>query len=338
MRKPVILLSIVILLTIGLVAFWSIRAGHITPSSTVSNQDITNSAAQTTAETFPPPVRAHSGLINKPAPSVLQINATDTAVLQKRMDNWLQARGCNPWTFASGWHQTESTLRLRVINDSLTAADILGIKLIYDPKRDGRPEAKKILWQAAMQGSTCALAGYYLYWQHFSRETRKVVQVPGSGRLTVRYTPKVPVSIDAKRRQILDAYAWDLVSQMRTGIVPPLISFAYTQQIELDDHYTFSPKPSEYAYTCQRATALYDNLLAQREAAGYGLFDNSPPPMSNPVIGNPMETGLHCKHWPVPKPRCEPAEFHAVERTGEIHPFKGWVCAASDVNSSGADE
>ena len=95
-------------------------------------------------------------------PPLRQISVTDTAILQRKWNDWMRARGCNPVESAEGIDTPMSNLRQQALNDNLTAAASLGFRLVFDPDKDGRSEPKQVLWQAAIQGSTCALMSYYI--------------------------------------------------------------------------------------------------------------------------------------------------------------------------------
>lgn len=244
-------------------------------------------------------------------------------MLERKLNDWMSVRGCNPIKGAEDIGLPLDILKQKALNHDLTAATDLGMHLIFDPVRDGRDEAKQVLWNASIQGSSCALIWYYYLWQKYSTAKRVVTRDQRSDKAIVQYEVHVPPTDADKRRAILDAYAWDLVSEMRTGTVHT----EYSTDLERRFRFQFQPTAAEYAYACKRAADLYDQLQSAREAAGYGPFDNSPPPVlfESPKNGG---VGKHCAHWPVPKPQCQKAKFHAIERSGVIQAVEAWVCDA----------
>lgn len=336
MRKSVILLLAFTLLVAAAVLLWSIKNQQWQRQKSIASapKSISTSIHE---QGFENSTRTFANMPHYPSDSksqLLQISVADTAILQRKWRDWLNAHGCNLIENADGWHEPISELRQQTLNDDLTAESLLGMRLVFDPKQDHRAEAKQVLWQATLQGSTCALMDYYFFWQKFSLAQRTIKHALNN-KLYVHYTVNIPVTDSEKRQAILIAYAWDLVLQMRTGDNggAPL----YSVDLERRYHYGFQFTPVKIAQACEKAADLYDQLQSAREAAGYGPFDNSPPPILFGPSDDP-DIGSHCTNWPVPKPHCQQAELHAIERNGEINAFKAWVCAADKADSSGVNE
>lgn len=334
MRKLVTLLSAIMVVIAAVILGWSIKNKRMQKEPSIVSASANASVlsqSQTKVTALPSPATTLRS-VSDSKPPLLQINVTDTAILERKWNDWMSARGCNPVEAAQDVGEPISTLRQQALNNNLTAASELGMHLIFDPEMDGRAEAKQVLWQAAIQGSTCALMNYYLIWQRFSLAKRSINHGLNN-KPYVHYSLNIPATDAAKRRAILNAYAWDLVWEMRTGVsdIPE-----YSSTLESQYHYGFRWTSDDHAQACEKATDLYNQLQSAREAAGYGSFDNSPPPV---ILGGAIpEVGSGCTNWPVPKPQCQKAELHAIDRSGVIHAFEAWVCSANQTNSPGDNE
>lgn len=248
MRKSVILLTALMLIIVVAIVVWSINRQHASESVVyIPALPDTSMPAQAKPTATQPPLSIGGAVPSSHAESkVLQINVTDTAILERKLNDWMSARGCNPVVGAQDIGEPISTLRQQALNNNPTAASILGMHLIYDPEKDRRAEAKQVLWQAAIQGSTCALMNYYLFWQRFSLANRSIKHGL-SNKPYVHYTLKIPATDAAKRQAILNAYAWDLVWEMRTGVsdIPE-----YSSTLESQYHYGFRWTADDRAQAC----------------------------------------------------------------------------------------
>lgn len=332
MRKSVVLLCVLMLAFAAFVTFWYSRP--VPPPVRVVATDVVHSRAvlpdsqKADASISALTTVTHAGAALQQ--KLLQVSVVDTSILEQKSADWWSARGCDASGTLQNLGMPTDVLHDKILNNDLTAVNQLADDLIFDPKADGRARAKPILWQAILKGSVCAIANYYFVIADWHRAVTKDVH----GRLGVNYTPLVPATPAGKRRGILDAYVWDLVYQMRTGIATtPAIAYS----VESAYHFNFRPTPAEFAQACSEAASLYNGLQAAREAAGYGPFDNSPPPIMPgnvaPLFGR--ESQPRCANLPVPTPQCQPAELHAIGRSGVVHPFKAWVCTS--VNSAPND-
>lgn len=324
MHKSVILLSVIMVLIAAAILMWSIK-NQRPPTKTLATATPvkTSLPTQSQANVVSPPSPATTVRSNSDSKSaLLQVNVTDTSILERKSNDWMDARGCGPIKGAEDVGLTLGTLKQKALNNDLSAATELGMHLIFDPAQDGRDEAKQVLWKASIQGSTCALIWYYYLWQKYSTAQRVVQFDKRDNKPFVQYKVHVPPTDAGKRHAILDAYAWDLVAEMRTGTAHS----EYSTDLERRFGYQFQPTAAEYGYACDRATDLYNQLQSSRDAAGYGPFDNSPPPV---LFESPKTDGVgrHCTHWPVPKPQCQKAEFHTIERSGVIEAVQAWICS-----------
>lgn len=322
MHKSVVLMCAIMLLVSVAGLLWSVKDQRPRQLRSAESTQVSNFGSdhrQKVSATFPPPAASEKPTENS-KPRLLQISVTDTAVLERKWNDWMSARGCNPVENAEGIHEPMNILRQQALNDNLTAMTSLGFRLVYDPSNDGRNEAKQILWQAAIEGSTCALMDYYMWWQRY-HDARRIIKRGLNNKPYVHYILRVPPTGAAKQQAIINAYAWDLVWQMRTGIADPPF---YSADLERQYGYGLKWTPMERAQACEQAVDLYNQLQSARAAAGYGPFDNSPPPV---ILGGAKPgVGSGCTSWPVPKPQCQQAELHAIDRSGVIHPFHAWVC------------
>lgn len=270
----------------------------------------------------------------------------------------MNARGCNQRELPLGPLTSEDQLRAKVRGGDLTAMDSLALKLIWDGDRDGREEAKMLLHKAILRGSTCALATHNLYLLVAEQGTR-TVQRDIHGKKWAEYSLAIPKTEKQKEHNIMKAYAWDLVFEMRTGL-PTTLGNASTEFASRYHDMGFQPTAADYQYACRRANQLYRTLQDEREAEGLGPFDDTPPPMRLPVVAtaeaiieaitnavtksypaakshihsgvsqitrneSSVETGSHCADWPVPKPRWILAELHHVQPDGEIQSNLVWI-------------
>lgn len=336
MRKSVIFLSSVILILIALVAFWSTRNTRISSERTIAKQIVARPADQTSIRTFPPPVSPKLQPSAKPASQVLQIDTQQSAELERQNINWRNARGCDNAEYAVVLSQSENTLRSWTLNNNLVAANRLAWMLLFEePSYDGRTEAKKVLWQAMVQGSVCAIITYDIYWHRAHDGQREIRHFRGKDY--VYYSLNMPKSDAAKRKVLMNDYAWDLVYEMRTGTAP--LGGGAFRTFEAWSHFGFSPTAAEYAYACQRANDLYETLQSDREAQGLGPFDNTPQPLTLRfgMTGKPA-VGVQCSHWPISKPGWQAAELHLMQHDGTINPFSVWLAKPEDSDSLGQNQ
>ncbi|MGH8283652.1 MAG: hypothetical protein ACRESE_07375 [Gammaproteobacteria bacterium] len=253
---------------------------------------------------------------------VIRIGVERSAALERKNTQWMNSHGCNASEFGTVRSASESTLRLWTVNGDLNAANQLGFHLLFlSAAHDERPEAKKILWQAMVNGSTCAFHTYDVFWQR-ARDGKRVVEHSRGGKAMVYYMLHLPSTDAAKRLTIMKDYAWDLVYEMRTG-QPPMGGAAYT--FEAWYHFHFRPTAAEYAYACKRANELYQTLQSDREAEGLGPFDDTPQPLALRFGDDEPKVGTHCSEWPVPRPEYQAGELHVVERDGTMNPFSVWL-------------
>jgi hypothetical protein len=257
---------------------------------------------------------------------ILNLDSAASAVVSQRAHDWLQARGCLPWGSSASRDDSDAILHSMFLNGDLQAAQVLAWRELYDPAHDRRQDAMGLYWQAALQGSTCALQSYYVFGKGLSDAKREVETIHG-GRKAVRYTHQIPENTATKRNDILDAYAWDLVYEMRAGVISEVM---YSRMLENDYHYRFKFTAADYARACALADKRYNDLLAARETDGYGPFDNSPPPVMADSATNPARIGKYCKSWPGGRSRCQRAQFHYVDQQGNAHAVLGWECWADN--------
>lgn len=262
-------------------------------------------------------------------PRILNLDSAASAVVSQKVNDWLEARGCESWGSSTSHDVANTILRTMFLNGDLQAAQILAWRELYDPAHDRRQDAESLYREAALQGSTCALQAYYLYGKRLSGAHRTVETLP-DGKKVVRYTRDIPANDATKRRDIIDAYAWDLVNEMRTGVVGGVM---YSKMLEIRYHYNFNFATADYARACALADRRYEDLLAAREADGYGPFDNSPPPVMPDSATNPAQVGEHCRNWPGGRANCQRAEFHYTDQQGNAHAVTGWACRADTVTA-----
>lgn len=330
MRKSVRFLTAAILLFIALVAFWNAREAHVVPTTAIVKQNVAH-AGQAVVRTFPLPVAHMPQSAIKPELQVLQVGVRQSAKLQRLNVDWMNTHGCNNAEYFIDSRQSESTLRSWTLNNDLTTANRLAWMLLFmDTSHDGRPEAKKVLWQAILQGSVCAITTYDIFWRRAATGKREITH--SQGKSYVHYLLAIPQTDAAKRQALMNDYAWDLVYEMRAG-VPPLGPGSFGTY-ESWYHFKFQPTAAEYAYACQRANDLYESLQSDREAQDLGPFDNTPQPLTLRfgTMGKPA-VGIHCSHWPVPRQAWQAAEFHLVQHDGTITSFPLWV-VKSDLSTS----
>lgn len=296
----------------------------------------------------------------------IQIGVAESTAITHAWLIWLNSPGCNQRELPFGFYTPESQLRTKVRAGDLTAMGSLALKLIWDGDHDGRAEAKQLLHEAILRGSTCALATHNLYLLRAEQGTRTVQRDP-HGKNWAKYTLPIPKTQQEKEHNIMKAYAWDLVYEMRTGLPNPLGKASTNFAARYHDM-GFHPTASDYQYACTRANRLYQTLQLEREAKGLGPFDDTPPPMHLPVIAevevliesirkaiikrNPaykslgesgisqinrdeslVETGSHCAHWPVPKPRWTLAELQSLQSDGKIKPNLVWLHVTKSTQS-----
>ncbi|MGH8279655.1 MAG: hypothetical protein ACRETQ_08860 [Gammaproteobacteria bacterium] len=328
MRKSVVFLLVLVLLAGAAVLLWSVNRQRAPRLTAVS----VDSAAIRSQGSMQPVKSLAPATVSSPAlhPKLLQVSVADTSILERKTADWWSTRGCDSSETLRNIGTPINTLRSKVLNNDLTAVNALAAQLISDVKADGRPAAKPILWQAMLQGSVCAIANYYFTLVNWRRTVRKGAH----GKLEVHYALVIPATTAGKRASIMQAYAWDLLYQMRTGGITSTPITAYS--VEWAYHFDIRPTPAEYVQACEKATALYDQLQAARDAAGYGPFDNSPPPIQPEVKVSAFgpDQPPACAHWPVPVPRCEPAKLHEIVRSGVIYPQSATVCLSSDSTSN----
>lgn len=326
MRRSVVLLFLLMLAVAAFVTFWYSRPVpspvRVVATDVVYGRAVLPGSSKKDASVFASTTVTHSAasLHQK----LLQVSVVDTSMLEQKSAGWWSARGCDASGTLQNLGMPIDMLHNKILNNDLTAVNQLASDLIFDPKADGRERAKPILWQAILKGSVCAIANYYFVMVDWRRTVTKNAR----GKLEVNYTPVVPPTDAGKRRGILDAYAWDLVYQMRTGIAT---TPATAYSVESAYHFNFRPTTAEFAQACKKATSLYNRLQAAREAAGYGPFDNSPPPIMPgtvaPLFGRDSQP--RCANAPVPPPQCQAAELHEVLRSGVVYATKAWICTST---------
>jgi len=289
----------------------------------------------------------------------IQIGIAESSAIRRQNTNWLNARGCDQKELPLGFSTPENQLRAKVRRGDLTAMSDLALKLIWDGSHDGRVEAKKFLHEAILRGSTCALATHNLYLLE-AEQGKRIVNSDIHGKKWAKYSLPIPTGQQQKEHNIMKAYAWDLVYEMRTGL-PTGLGNASTEFAMRYHDMGFQPSAADYQYACERANRLYRTLQDEREAQGLGPFDDTPPPMRPPMVEfaeafiaaftkamakaqhggvkpqiqsgvsritrdeSPVETGSHCSHWPVPKPRWTLAELHELRSDSKVRSNIVWI-------------
>jgi len=314
-------------------------------STEISTADIANTAIANAA-------RSAHGTKLQP----VQIGVAESSDIKRRYINWLNTRGCDPKEFSLTLFTPENQLRAKVRSGDLTAVNPLALKLIWDGNRDSRVEAKQLLHEAILRGSTCAL-GTHNYYLLEAEQGIRTVYGDAHGKKWVKYSLAIPKTEQQKVRNIMNAYAWDLVYEMRTGL-PTTLGEASTEFTLRYHDVAFQPTAADYQNACARANRIYQTLQNEREAQGLGSFDDTPPPMNPPLVAlveainkmmtknqhktsdterfvggvshitrdeSSVETGSHCTHWPVPKTRWTLAKLHELQSDGKIQSNLVWI-------------
>lgn len=286
-----------------------------------------------------------------------EIDALQSAALAHRYDLWLAAHGCFPSAQGGQVSTPEERLRVDWLNGNLMSASTLGVKLLWDGSRDRRAEAKKVLWEAMVQGSTCAMTIYGIYGYQATHWTRHVVTL--NGRRVADYRRTIPITENAQSNAIVQGFAWDMVIAMRTGVSSALIGGQWQRVYPKYGKLT----KTDWSSACQQANELYQTLQSDREAQGLGSFDNAPAPMeldmfdSDPsrVLDNPkfiqdqqsdpsaaeamyaqavadsaqdqspLDYSSRCPAWPTPAVRWHLAIVHYIKHDGIVEPSLVWV-------------
>lgn len=94
--------------------------------------------------------------------------------------------------------------------------------------------------------------------------------------------------------KMVDAYAWNLVLQIRNDIQ------GLNQNRFLMEQGQVTIEEVEQA--CQLADTIYERLLIQRFKRGLPEFDNAPPPRSSRDLSS---LGGECKNWPFKNATCD---------------------------------
>lgn len=341
--------------------------GNLADAQSSATTMSTHTPALSTAEQHPPPLSVGGESTSLPVKvHAIQIGVTESAALGQQWTKWLNDRGCNQQELAGGAFAPEEQLRAKVRAGDLTAMGSLALQLIWDGDHDGRTEAKTLLHKAILLGSTCALATHDLYLLKAEQGIR-TVERDIHGRKWAKYTLPIPKTKQEQERNIMNAYAWDLVYEMRTGLTRTLGN-ASTEFASRYHDMGFRPSAADYKYACQLANRIYQTLQDEREAEGLGPFDDTPPPFRIPIVAlaealikyftdaivkaNPaakshiqsgvsqitrnesfVETGSHCAHWPAPRTRWKLAELHHMQHDGKITSNFVWIPAAPAASS-----